>query len=293
MLQPPSLVVEVVEAGAVGVEEAERVPGEDVAGVVADGFDGGGAGEEHALARGQAGDLAGEHEGEDVEEEGLEPVGVDGAVGVRDVEAVVLRVHEPVEGAVDVAETVREVDPRVDDDEGYEVLQGWDEDVGGEGGEGEVERGEVVLGGGGHDRCEVVVAAADDAGEGWAGALGGVAELLGVDADGVQDDGDDTASVVDHVGGVVDSASLVTDHWWAGAVIEEQADGDLDDMITDDAFEAFPSGDVVPFQLVLCRMDSIVSEQFIGVEEVEKGAGNGINDGWQDDGKHVVADPWK
>lgn len=287
--------VQIVEAGAVGVEEAERVPGEDVTAVIADGFDGGGAGEEHALARGQAGDLTREHEGEDVEEEGLEPVGVDGAVGVRDVEAVVLRVHEPVEGAVDVAEAVREVDPRVDDDEGYEVLQGGDEDVGGEGGEGEVERGEVVLGGlvrGGDDGCEVV-AAADDAGEGWAGALGGVAELLGVDADGVQDDGDDMASVVDHVGGVVDSASFVTDHWWAGAVIEEQADGDLDDMITDDAFEAFPSGDVIPFQLVLCRMDSIVSEQFIGVEEMEKAAGNGINDGGQDDGKYIVADPWK
>ena len=49
-------------------------------------------------------------------------MGVDGTVGVRDVEAVVLGVDGGVEGAVNVAEAVGEVDPSVNDDEGEGVL---------------------------------------------------------------------------------------------------------------------------------------------------------------------------
>lgn len=64
-------------------------------------------------------------------------MGVDGAVGVGDVEAMVLRVHEAVERFVDVAEAVGEVDPGVDDDESEGVLEAGDEDC--EEGFGEVE----------------------------------------------------------------------------------------------------------------------------------------------------------
>ena len=50
-LEPPALMMQIVKRGAVVVDEAERVPREDVAAVIADGFDGGEGAEEHALPR--------------------------------------------------------------------------------------------------------------------------------------------------------------------------------------------------------------------------------------------------
>lgn len=85
-----------MEPGAITIHEAQRIPREDIAAVIADGLDRGGAAEQHALPGAEACDLAGQDEGEDIEKEGLEPVGVDGAVGVGDVDAVVLGVHKPV-----------------------------------------------------------------------------------------------------------------------------------------------------------------------------------------------------
>ena len=86
--------VQVVETGPVVVDEAQGIPGEDVAAVIAEGFDRGEGAEEHALARRQPRYLAREDEAEDVEEYRLEPVGVYGAVRVGDVEPVVLGVDD-------------------------------------------------------------------------------------------------------------------------------------------------------------------------------------------------------
>ncbi len=89
--------------------------------------------------------------------------------------------HEAVQRAVDVAEAVREVDPRVDHEEGDEELDGGREDVDGELGEGEFQGSEIL--GLGVGRREST--AADDAGKGCAGAFGCLAQLFGVDAYGV------------------------------------------------------------------------------------------------------------
>lgn len=151
--------------GPVAVHRPRRIPGEDIAAVIADGLDGGARAEDHALPGAQPGHLAGDHKGEDVEEEGFEPVGVDGAVGVGNVEAVVLSVHEAVEGAVDVAEAVGEVDPRVDDDEGEGVLGRRVEVIEGESREGKFE-GCWGVGG------DCGGATGEELGKGWAGAGG-------------------------------------------------------------------------------------------------------------------------
>ena len=84
--------MQVMEPGAVIVNQPERIPGEDIAAVIADGLDGGESAEQHALPRRELRDFPGQHEGDDVEEDRFKPVAVDGAVGVGDVEAVVLRV---------------------------------------------------------------------------------------------------------------------------------------------------------------------------------------------------------
>ncbi|KAL9024627.1 MAG: hypothetical protein Q9196_006381 [Gyalolechia fulgens] len=271
----------IVKDGPVPVDPPERIPGEDVPAMVADGLDGGQAPEEHALPGGEAGDAGGEDKGEDVEAEGLEPVGVDGAVGVGDVEAVVLGVDEAVEGAVGVAEAVGEVDPGVDDGEGEEELRGGREDAGRGSGEEEFGGGE----GWG-------VAASDDSGEREAGAAGCVTELLGVDPDRGQEDGDDAASAAEDGGGVVDPASFVTGHGGAVPVVAEgEADGDLHHVVADDGLEAFPSRDVVSLDFILRRVDPIVATQLVDIKEMEECTGDGINDGRQDDGEDIVADP--
>ncbi len=48
----------------------------------------------------------------------------------------------------------------------------------------------------------------------------------------------------------MDFAGFVTDHGWLSAVIECQTDRNLHDMVAGHASEAFPSGDMVPLQLI-------------------------------------------
>ena len=114
--------MQIMKPRPIPVNQPERIVWEHVAAVVRDGLDDGKRPEEHGLSWGEVGEELGEQEGENVEEKGFERVPVDGAVGVGDVEAVVLRVDDAVERLVDVAEAVREVDPGVDDGEGSEVL---------------------------------------------------------------------------------------------------------------------------------------------------------------------------
>ena len=114
--------MQIMKHGPVPINPPKRVPREYVPAMVTDRLDGRHASKHHALPRTQPRNLACQDEGEDVEKQSLEPVGVDCSVGVRDVEAVVLGVDNTVEGSVDVAETVSEVDPSVDDDESEEVL---------------------------------------------------------------------------------------------------------------------------------------------------------------------------
>ncbi len=265
--------MQIVKHRPVAVHRPRGIPGEHIAAVIADGLDGGAGAEDHALPGAQPGHLAGNHKGQDVEEEGFEPVGVDGAVGVRDVEAVVLGVHEAVKGAVDVAEAVGEVDPRVDDDEGEGVLGGRVEVIEGESREGEFEGCWGVVGdcGGATD---------EELGEGWAGAGGREAESFGVDAEGGQEDGDDVSEAAEGEGGGVGSAGFVADHGWAAAVVQDETDGDLHDVVADDGFEAFPFGDVVPLEFLFGRVDAVIAEDSVGVEDVEEGCGDGIDDGW-------------
>lgn len=79
--------------GIITREVLERIPGERVAAVVVDGFDGRAGEEPHALAGGQEGRFVGDAGAERVEEEAFERVVVEGAEGVGDVEAVVAGVE--------------------------------------------------------------------------------------------------------------------------------------------------------------------------------------------------------
>lgn len=137
--------MQIVKLGPVLIEPPHRIPREHITAMIANGLDGRRGAEQHALPWAQPRDLACQHETQDVEEEGFEPVGVDGAVGVGDVDAVMLGVYEAVEGAVHVAEAVGEVDPGVDHDEREEVLKEWCEDCDGEFGDGEFEISEIVV----------------------------------------------------------------------------------------------------------------------------------------------------
>lgn len=71
----------------------QRIPGERVPTVVVDGFDRRADEEEHALARGHAGEFVADAGAQGVEEEAFEGVVVEGAEGVGDVEAVVAGVE--------------------------------------------------------------------------------------------------------------------------------------------------------------------------------------------------------
>lgn len=283
-LQPPTLVMQIMKHGPVAVDPPKRVPRKHVPAMIANGLDRSHTPKEHALPGAQLGDFAGEDKGEDVEEQGLEPVGVDGAVSVRDVEAVVLGVDEAVEGAVYMAKAVCEIDPGVDDDEGEEVLEGRRENAGEEFGEEEFDGGEGVGDG-------WVLVASNYSSEGGAGALCCVAELFCIDTNGVQEDWDDAASPLEDGGGVVDLASLVPGHCWAVAVAENKADGDVQEMVADDCFEAFPSCDVVSLELIFRRMDSIIAKQLVDIKHVEECACDGINDSRQYDSEDIVTNP--
>ena len=92
-LNAPRLVVDIVVGGVITSDVLHGVPGKRVPAVVVDGLDGREAEEEGALAdrhvRNQVSDAGTER----VEEEALEGVVVESAVGVGDVEAVVARVE--------------------------------------------------------------------------------------------------------------------------------------------------------------------------------------------------------
>lgn len=91
----------------------------------------------------------------------------------------------------------------------------------------------------------------------------------------------------------MDPACFIADHHGRAvvAVVQQEAEGDLHEVVADDGFQAFPFRDVVPFELVFGRMDAMGAEEVVGVEEVEEGAGDGVDDGGQDDCEDVVADP--
>ncbi len=74
--------MQIVKPSPITVQKAERIPREDIPAVVAECLDGRGGAKQHALPGAEARELPGQDEGEDVEEECLEPVAVDGAVGV-------------------------------------------------------------------------------------------------------------------------------------------------------------------------------------------------------------------
>lgn len=96
-LQAPTLMMQIMENGPIVVHKPERIQRKHVSAVIANRLDGRERAEYHALAHRKLGNLACQDEAEDVEEESFEPVGVYGAVSVRDVDAVVLGVHKPCE----------------------------------------------------------------------------------------------------------------------------------------------------------------------------------------------------
>lgn len=92
-LDTPVLVVNVVVGSIVAGDELERVPGERVAAVVVDSLDGGHGKEPHALTHSHEGGLERDSRAKGVEEEALDGVVVQSAVGIRNVESVVSRVE--------------------------------------------------------------------------------------------------------------------------------------------------------------------------------------------------------
>lgn len=92
-LDAPALVMDIVVGRVVARDVLKRVPGERVAAVVVDRFHHGPDEEEHAHAGRHHRDLVGQTGAQRVEEEALDRVVVQGAVGVRDVETVVTGVE--------------------------------------------------------------------------------------------------------------------------------------------------------------------------------------------------------
>ena len=92
-LDSPGLVMDVVVRGVVAGNVLHGVPREGVSAVIIDGLDGGETEEEHALAHGHARKFVCQASTDGIEEEALEGVIVEGAVGIGDVETVVPRVE--------------------------------------------------------------------------------------------------------------------------------------------------------------------------------------------------------
>ena len=213
-------------------------------------------------------------------------MGIDGAVSVGDVEAMVLGVDDTVEGAVDMAQAVGEVDPGVDDDEGEGVLEHGDSKCDDRVGESRFESpdcgGLLLL---------LVMMPSDYMCEEGAGALRCGTQLLGVNADGSQCQWDDAAKASKSEGGGVDFASFVADHGWSVPGIEKKANGNLHHMIADDYLQALPFCDVVSLELIFGGMDLQVSENLVCVKKVKECSSNSIDDCGQNNGEDVVADP--
>ena len=221
------------------------------------------------MSRAELRQLARQHEREYVQEQRLQPVGIDGAVGVGYVEAMVLGMDDAVQGAVDVAEAVGEVDPGVDDDEGECVLEHGhsirDDGVG----QAKFESCGLLL---------LVVTPGDYVCEAGAGALRCDTQLLGVNADCSQCQWDDASNVSKCQGGGMDFASFVTDHGWSIPGIEKKANGNLHHMIAYDYFQALPFGDVISLELVFAGMDPQVGENLVCIEKVKECSRNGVDD---------------
>lgn len=101
-----------------------------------------------------------------------------------------------------------------------------------------------------------------------------------VDAEDCEEHGDDVSEVADCESYGVGFAGFVADHGWAVAVVEDEADGYLHDMVADDGFKAFPFCDVVSLKLLFRGVDSMVAEESVGVEDVEECSGDGVDDCW-------------
>ena len=109
-LDAPALVVDVVVAGIVAGQMLKRIEWERVATVVVDGLDGAECEEPHALPDGHARRKVGESRTKGVEEEAFKGMIVQGAVGVRDVEAVVTGVEGCCQGFVSALLLYRNVE---------------------------------------------------------------------------------------------------------------------------------------------------------------------------------------
>ena len=97
--------------------------------------------------------------------------------------------------------------------------------------------------------------------------------------------------MADHAGDPVSLAALVPNRRGSASVIQEQPDGDLHDMIPHNGLEALPSCDVVPLELILRRVDPVLTEELVDVEQVEEAAGDGIDYSRQYDCEDIVGYP--
>ena len=73
----------------------ERVPWQYIAAVIPDCFDGGQRTKRQTLSSRKLSNAVGHDEAKDVKEETFEPMSINGAKGVRDIQTVMLRVYNP------------------------------------------------------------------------------------------------------------------------------------------------------------------------------------------------------
>ena len=146
-----------------------------------------------------------------------------------------------------MAESVGEVDPRVNDRQGDEILESGHA-------EGDEEPSQRQL-----DGVEAVVLRGLVAGQVIAReylrqrrtrTFSSDSEAGGIDSNGVERQGHEVPRPFNHVGGTVDLAALVSNHRWSLAIVQSETDGDLNDVVPHDGLQALPFRHVIPLELV-------------------------------------------
>lgn len=281
----------VVVGSVVAGDELKRVPREGIAAVVINGLDSRESEEASALEQRHASHLESDTSTESVEKEAFKGVVVKSTVSVWNIETVVSGVEGGVEPAVDMHQSVKEVLPGVENEDGNKVLQGRNEDVvdGLCKGKFPGSKGRGGAAGGGFR--DGIVASSQSSGKERIGSRHALGDGGGIESDKTEETGQRTLGKADAScpdGNVVVS---LANHLLGLSDGQCVACCNLDDLLDDDIAGNFVACRVVALGDFFGRVKTELRKEVEHVDGVEEERRRPVDGNWEKQRQPEVRDP--